>query len=162
MRVHRIEENWYCTLVSAFISYSRYFKFHAFCSCKYTGLEFDNRIDPSIWVTTENHWQECQAEEGCIWVVKILTSCWSPFHPLKPVPMLFEIMSEFAIGLGLPYCSLSKSLNPWLGVLPEILNISANIKRCFNFFFSRIREWKIIQPFSCWNLHAYNLSGQST
>ncbi len=51
-----------------------------------------------------------------------------PFQPLKPVALLFAIMSNAAIGLGLPRCSLSKSLNPGLGIIPETRNISVTYK----------------------------------
>lgn len=55
---------------------------------------------------------------------RMLTSWGRPFRTLEPVPLLFGIISNELKGLGLPYCSLSKSLNPWLGAIPATRNIS--------------------------------------
>lgn len=71
---------------------------------------------------------------------KITDTSWGrPFQPPSPVPPTFDIRFEEAIGLGLLCRSLSKSPNPWLGIIPETRNISAH-KRAFY-----LRKWSEIK-----------------
>lgn len=56
------------------------------------------------------------------------TSGGRPFQPPNPAPGTLDIRFGEAIGLGLRCRNLSKSVNPWLGVIPVIRKISAQQK----------------------------------
>lgn len=57
------------------------------------------------------------------------TSGGRPFQPPNPAPGTLDIRFGEAIGLGLRFRNLSKSVNPWLDIIPETRKISAQQKR---------------------------------
>lgn len=56
------------------------------------------------------------------------TSGGRPFQPPNPAPGALDIRFGEAIGLGLRCRNLSKSVNPWFGIIPVIRKISAQQK----------------------------------